>query len=130
MTSGKRIFVVTCVDHRLFEKEFEACVPQGPYFFTFVGGAMNAITQFQSLVDQLTFLEEKGVIFDEGILADHTNCAAHGGNESKEDHYVLLDQLAEMLTEKYPSLEVRKCLINLETKQLEDVPDNQFANAS
>lgn len=129
MTSGKRIFIVTCVDHRLYEKEFECCVPEGPYFFTFVGGAMGAIKHFGKLVDDIEALQAIKGSFDEAIIADHTNCAAHGGNEDKEDHYVLMDRLADMLNQKYPELKVQRCLINLGDKQLESVSERKMATA-
>lgn len=112
--------MVLCVDHRMYEDEFKECVPQGPYVLSFVGGAVGALKYFETLADEIKSLEAIKGAFDEINIHDHMNCAAHGGSETKEDHFKVMHELEAKIAAAFPHLRIKKSLINMENKEIHE----------
>lgn len=110
--------MILCVDHRMYEKEFEECVPKGPYVFSFVGGAKGALKYFETLRDEIATLEGIKGPFEEIIIHDHTNCAAHGGNETQADHEKVMNELQEKISLVFPHLKINKRISDLSEKKI------------
>ncbi len=123
MTDGLKQFMVECVDCRNFKDPYRQSLPQGPYVITFVGGAKGALKRFDKLVEDIEALEGIKGKFDEILLIDHTNCAAHGGNEGNDAHYELLESLARKVSERFPHLRVRRYLFDMTTMILDEIGD-------
>jgi len=113
-------FMVLCVDHRMYEDEFKECVPQGPYVLSFVGGAVGALKYFETLADEMKSLEGIKGPFDEIIIHDHMNCAAHGGSESKEDHFEIMKKLDAKIAQAFPHLKIKKSLVDMDNKEIHE----------
>jgi hypothetical protein len=113
-------FMVLCVDHRMYEDELADCIPQGPYVLSFVGGAVGALKYFETLADEIKSLEDIKGPFDEIIIHDHMNCAAHGGSETKEDHVKVMTELETKIANHFPHLKIKKSLVDIESKKVEE----------
>ena len=113
-------FMVLCVDHRMYEDEFRECIPQGPYVFSFVGGAVGALKYFETLADEIITLEGIKGAFDEIIIHDHMNCAAHGGSETKEDHFKVMRELDAQIGKHFPHLKIKKGLVDMQNKEIHE----------
>jgi len=112
--------MVLCVDHRMYEDELADCIPQGPYVLSFVGGAVGALKYFETLADEIKSLEAIKGPFDEIIIHDHMNCAAHGGSETKEDHVKIMCELETKIASQFPHLKIKKSLVDIESKKVEE----------
>jgi len=58
--------------------------------------------------------------FEEIIIHDHMNCAAHGGSETKEDHFEVMHKLDTKIAQAFPHLKIKKSLVNMENKEIHE----------